>query len=120
MFRIYYNKLIRDNVPERIELSGGEYEVRTLSPKEFRNELYRKLGEEAQEVITASAGSFRTALLDELADLEAVLAEIRDLEHISDEEMRLTRVQNLKRKGGFAQRLYLIWSSYGNNDAGKK
>ena len=120
MARKYYNKLIRDKVPEQIERSGGEYEVRTLSPKEFRNELYRKLGEEAQEVITASVGSSRTALLEELADLEAVLTEIRSLEQVSDEEIRYVLARNVERKGGFAQRLYLIWSSYGNNDAGKK
>ena len=111
MFRIYYNKLIRDNVPERIELSGGEYEVRTLSPEEFKTALYQKLQEEAQEVITASAGSSRTALLDELADLEAVLTEIRSLEQVSDEEMRSALVRNLERKGGFSKRLYLEWSS---------
>ena len=83
MSKVYYHKLIRDNVPERIEQSGGEYEARTLSSEEFRTALYQKLQEEAQEVITASTGLSRTALLDELVDLEAVLTEIRSLEQIS-------------------------------------
>ena len=111
MSKVYYNKLIRDKVPEQIERSGGEYEVRTLNPEEFRTALYQKLQEEAQEVVTASAGSSRTALLDELADLETILTEIRSLEKVADEEMRSALARNLERKGGFAKRLYLEWSS---------
>ena len=47
MKKIYYNKLIRDKIPEKIKKSGGDFKARKLKPKEFEKELIKKAGEEA-------------------------------------------------------------------------
>ncbi|HCC04900.1 TPA: phosphoribosyl-ATP pyrophosphohydrolase, partial [Patescibacteria group bacterium] len=45
--RIYYNKLVWDNVPDLIKEKGKECEVRTLDDEEFEIELMKKVEEEA-------------------------------------------------------------------------
>ena len=48
-----YNKLVRDNIPNIIKNDGYECITKILDDKEFKNELYKKLLEEADEVINS-------------------------------------------------------------------
>ncbi|KND47174.1 MAG: hypothetical protein AB199_01940 [Parcubacteria bacterium C7867-004] len=106
--RIHYNKLIRDLIPGKIEAKGSECATRELSPEEFRKELRRKVGEEASALPSCET---KEELIDELADVIAVLDELQKAEGITDEELADAIAENLETKGGFEKRIFLEWSS---------
>jgi len=109
MARVYYNKLIRDKIPEKIKGKGEDCEVRSISDEqEFEQELLKKVTEEAQALSVVRG---RNDLLNELADLAAVLDELKKLHAITDAEFSQACRTNQTEKGGFEKRLYLHWSS---------
>jgi predicted house-cleaning noncanonical NTP pyrophosphatase (MazG superfamily) len=105
--KIYYNKLVRDKIPEVIKKSGGVAEFTKLSSKEFKKELLLKVGEEASGLPNAKD---RADLIKELADIEAVTDEIKKVYGITDEELMAAKKANFGKKGGFDKKLFLVWS----------
>lgn len=109
MSKVFYNKLIRDNIPEKITKNGEEYEVRTLSDdSEFQQELFKKISEEAQALSRARS---REEFLSEYADLMVVLDALTHQLEFSEADIRIALEENMKKKGGFNKRLFLHWSS---------
>ncbi len=108
MKKIYYYKLIRDRIPEKIRKKGGTSKTRVLKAREFERELLKKVEEEASALPRVRS---RTALISELADVIDVLYEIKKVKKISDKEIAAAQWENFKRKGGFRKRLYLVWAS---------
>jgi predicted house-cleaning noncanonical NTP pyrophosphatase (MazG superfamily) len=106
--KIYYNKLIRDKIPERIIECGGDYKVRKLKGKEFVIELLKKAGEEASGLLAAKT---KKDIIKELADVVDVTEEIMKVKGISRQEIKKQQQENKKLKGGFNERLFLYWSS---------
>ena len=96
MQKVYYRKLIRDNIPEKIRAKGSLCEVRHLSRKEFEHELLKKIEEESRGVRKVLT---RDELKDELADLLAVIRELQALKKITPSEMKTAIKDNLKKKG---------------------
>ena len=111
MKRVYYNKLIRDNIPEKIVKGGGEFEVRELKDEEYQQEPLKKIAEEAGGL---SRSRTKEDFLDELADLYAVIEALKKLEGITEEEVVKAIEDNRLRKGGFDKKLFLHWSSDNN------
>jgi len=108
MRRVYYNKLIRDNIPKKIEKTGAKCETRTLADDdEYEQELLKKAVEEASELLRVRT---REDLLGELADLSAVLEALKMQAKISEDEFVKALAENEQRKGGFEKRLFLHWS----------
>ncbi|TXH01171.1 MAG: hypothetical protein E6P95_02415 [Candidatus Moraniibacteriota bacterium] len=107
--RIYYNKLVRDNVPAKIEAKHQQCEYRKITDvQELQQELFKKIKEEA-----ASLAMSRTKeeFLEEYSDLMVVLETlIRQLE-ITKEELIEVRKDNLIKKGGYKHGYYLHWSA---------
>ena len=106
--RIYYRKLIRDNIPDKIAKEGSECETRVLSEEEFKKKLRRKVVEEASAIPVVET---RDELIDELADLHAVIEALKEREGVTDTDMDKAIEQNMLKKGGFTKRLFLEWSS---------
>ena len=106
--KVYYRKLIRDRIPEKIAAAGARCEVRTLAEDEYESALLRKVEEEASGVAGATS---RAVLIDELADVLAVIEEIRKLKRIDDAELEAAYRKGMEKKGGFEKRLFLEWSS---------
>jgi predicted house-cleaning noncanonical NTP pyrophosphatase (MazG superfamily) len=107
--KIFYNKLIRDGIPQKIKDNGGEFEMRTLKDDaEFQQELLKKVAEEANALARVRS---RDEFLGEYADLMIVLDEIARLLEFSEADVKLALEENLKKKGGFKERLFLHWSS---------
>lgn len=104
--RQYYNKLVRDKIPEIIHQSGNQCEVATMSEVEFSQALRDKLIEEAQEVITASPDN----LVSELADLQEVIDSLLVLYEIEHQVVAKAQERKRAERGGFQQRLNLLWS----------
>ena len=101
---IEYNKLVRDKIPDINASKGVESVARVLEDDEYKSELYKKLLEEANEVIN-SKGSDET--IEELAD---VLEIIRAIAELNDKKLDdIIEVANQKRlkRGGFEKRIFL-------------
>ena len=107
----HYNKLIRDKIPAKMEKANVAYEVRTLRMKEFEQELFKKVGEEASGLLSAKS---RADIVEELADVLDVIDEIKRFKKIRTPELQKAQKEHGKKKGGFKKRLFLLWSA--NND----
>jgi|SRR3989344_419239 len=121
MKKIFYNKLIRDNIPQVIKKNGGDFKIKKLSSKEFEKELIRKVGEEASGLLGAKD---KQGLTSELADVLDVIEEIKRIKGITNQEIKKSQKVAYEKKGGFKKKLYLFWSSdtgYKTNEkTGKK
>ena len=94
-----YNKLVRDKIPQILDQKGVKYEKRIASDQEYRDELVKKMLEEAQE-FTESCGN-----PEELADILEVADALRKL----PEYQKVEALQNKKReeRGGFDLKIIL-------------
>ena len=108
MARIFYNKLIRDRIPEIIEVKGELCDVRVLDDAhEFQQELLKKIVEEAGGLVKARS---RKDLLDEYADLMVALDTLMHLMEFSEADIKTALEENLNRKGSYKRQLFLHWS----------
>jgi predicted house-cleaning noncanonical NTP pyrophosphatase (MazG superfamily) len=106
--RVYYNKLIRDNIPDIIQSKREHCEVRRIiDVQEFQQELFKKIKEEATSL---SMSRTKADFLEEYADLMTVLETVAELLDIKAEEIATVRSENLLRKGKYKHQLFLQWS----------
>ena len=108
MKKIYYNKLIRDKIPEKIKKSGGDYKIKKLKNENFKLELVKKVGEEASGLLSVKT---KRELINELADILDVIEEIKRFKKIKNRQIKNAQKLNFKVKGGFKKKLFLFWSS---------
>lgn len=94
-------KLVRDNIPTLIKKNNKIPVVKTLSDKDYKVELYKKLQEEVVEFL--SNDNF-----EELADIIEVIYAIADLQQISRSVLEDVRVKKAIERGGFTERLFLV------------
>jgi predicted house-cleaning noncanonical NTP pyrophosphatase (MazG superfamily) len=105
--KIYYNKLVRDKIPQVIEKAGGTAKFKKLTSKQFEKELLKKVGEESSALPGVKS---KKELVSELADIFAVTDEIKKFKKVSDKEIKTAMDANMNRKGGFKKKLFLVWS----------
>ena len=106
--RVYYNKLIRDNVPAKIEAKRQECEVRKITDvQELQQELFKKVQEEASSL---SMCRTKEEFLEEYCDLMVVLDTLIKQLEIPREELIEARKSNLITKGGYKKGYFLHWS----------
>jgi len=99
-----FNKLVRDNIPNKIESNGEVPITRILSDDEYRTELYKKLLEESHEVINSQGGE---DTLEELADVLEVLKAIAELNNKKIDDVIEKANQKRLKRGGFEKRIFL-------------
>jgi predicted house-cleaning noncanonical NTP pyrophosphatase (MazG superfamily) len=107
MKKIFYRKLIRDKIPEKMTRVGAAFEIRKLGKKEFEKELLKKVGEEASGLLKAKN---KKDLIEELADILDAVNEIRRFKKIKTGEIQEVQRESARKKGGFRKRIYLVWS----------
>lgn len=95
-----YKKLVRDNIPEIIQKTGGKPVTRILSEKEYLIELINKLKEEVAEFEEDHS-------VEELADIQEVIYALRDATCIHSSELEKTRQKKATKNGRFKKRIYL-------------
>jgi predicted house-cleaning noncanonical NTP pyrophosphatase (MazG superfamily) len=105
--KIFYRKLIRDNIPVKMDRVEAAYETRKMGKKEFKRELLKKVGEEASGLLAAKN---KKELIEELADVLDVIKEIRKHWEIKPSCIRKSQKENARKKGGFKKKIYLVWS----------
>lgn len=109
--RVYYNKLVRDSIPDKIKGNGEAYEIRVIADDaEFEQELLKKVQEEA---LGLSQATSRKEFLDEYADLMTVLDALTHHYEVSEADIRVALTENVTRKGLYKERYFLHWSAKG-------
>jgi predicted house-cleaning noncanonical NTP pyrophosphatase (MazG superfamily) len=102
--RTYYNKLVRDRIPEIIAAEGRRATTHVLDLKDYRAALLAKLVEEARE---AAAHASDAQLLSELADVvEVVRALVTAVGATCGGILELAADKRSSR-GGFDKRIFL-------------
>jgi predicted house-cleaning noncanonical NTP pyrophosphatase (MazG superfamily) len=98
-----FSKLVRDKIVEQQIASGAKPSYRQLSAAEHKQELVRKIVEEAQEI--AQAGPEEVA--SEIADVQQALDDLKEKYGLTDEDIaKAGRVKNDK-NGAFKQGLFV-------------
>jgi predicted house-cleaning noncanonical NTP pyrophosphatase (MazG superfamily)/alkylation response protein AidB-like acyl-CoA dehydrogenase len=99
-----YPKLVRDKIPEIININSQKSQVKILNIKEYQQALKQKLVEESQEVLTAQESD----LMEEIADVYEVLEALISSHNLDTNKIAEIRENKANLKGKFNERLYLI------------
>jgi len=109
MKKVYYNKLVRDRIKDKIEGKGEECSVRPIEDvDEFIQELLKKVIEESDALAHSRT---REQFLSEYADLMVVLDALTSTLEISEADLRIAMEENVEKKGLYKLRHFLNWSS---------
>lgn len=100
-----YNKLVRDFIPKIIRADGHMPKTRKLRSNEYKQELFKKLLEESQEV--AGAQHDRGELIKELGDVQEVLTAIYEEYDIHCSEVTSLARKRRKKRGAFKDKIFL-------------
>lgn len=95
-----YDKLVRDKIPHIIEASGNKCEIEKVSDEVALEYLYKKLGEEVNELLEDKN-------LDEIADVMEVLFAIGKKYGYSEDDVLCRRNEKREARGGFDDNLVL-------------
>jgi predicted house-cleaning noncanonical NTP pyrophosphatase (MazG superfamily) len=98
-----YNKLVRDKIPAIITEDGERPVTRILEKDEYREALFAKVGEELEELLTASENE----RIGELADLQEVLDSLACSYGYSPTGVRAAAEDKREKRGGFSDRIFL-------------
>lgn len=96
----FYNKLIRDKIPQIIEATGKRPIVEKVTSEAYVTLLNQKLTEELQEYLDSND-------IEELADLVEVIYAILDSRNISIQDFESIRLNKVLKRGAFKERLLL-------------
>lgn len=105
-----WNKLVRDNIPAKIEAGGEKAVTRVLSKDDFRTALIEKLEEEAFELTEACQEGEAAKVLEELADLSEVVKTLAAEFGITSEQIKIVAAEKRAKRGGFAKRIFLEYT----------
>jgi predicted house-cleaning noncanonical NTP pyrophosphatase (MazG superfamily) len=109
--RVYYNKLVRDDIKARIESKGEACEIRVIEDDaEFQQELLKKVREEASSLAHCRS---REDFLQEYADLMVVLDALTHSLGFSEADIKTAMTENVSVKGFYKSRHFLHWSEDG-------
>ena len=95
-----YKKLVRDRIPEIIEIDGKKPITHILDEATYLSELDRKLNEECAEYQESKS-------LEELADMLEVMYAIAEARGYSVAELEAVCKEKAAERGGFRDRIYL-------------
>ena len=99
--KIIYNKLVRDRIPEIIEMSGKSCKTEILSDEKYLEMIDAKLDEELAEY-------HKDQNIEELADLLEVIRAATVARGYTLEELKSVRAKKAEKRGGFAKKILLI------------
>jgi predicted house-cleaning noncanonical NTP pyrophosphatase (MazG superfamily) len=103
MNKIYYNKLVRDGIPDELTSLGRAFETRVMDDVEYEREVLKKVSEEAIELGLAQD---HDSAVKEVADLFDIIDVLVELKGISRDEIEAAREKKLEKRGGVSQENY--------------
>jgi predicted house-cleaning noncanonical NTP pyrophosphatase (MazG superfamily) len=95
-----YNKLVRDKIPQIIEISGSKCEIRIADKEEHYDLLEEKLKEEVGEFLEDKN-------IEELADVMEVLFGLAENLGYREEDLVRKREEKREERGGFKEGIVL-------------
>lgn len=102
--KTYFNKLVRDKIPDIIESNGEVPHIAIIeNPFEFRKLLHEKLMEEYKEYCESRN-------LEKLADLVEVIRAIVLVNGVSLEDFEKMIQNKNRRRGSFSERKFLLYT----------
>ena len=96
-----YHKLVRDKIPQIIEMQGERPCTRILDQDEYTRRLEAKLDEEVREF-------HRDQTLEELADILEVVYALAENMGCTKEDLHRVYDKKHEDRGGFRERIFLI------------
>lgn len=102
----YYDKLVRDRIPDIIKDAGKRLTTSVLEESEYLAQLDRKLEEELAEYL---ASKDVPSQIEELADILEVVYAVAEAKGITVEELEAIRYKKAEKKGAFKGRVLLKW-----------
>lgn len=115
MGKVFYNKLVRDRIEQKIIDRGESCSVRAIEDNaEFEQELLKKVAEEARALAHVRT---REEFIAEYADLMVALDALTAVLEIAPAEIQVALKENLERKGGYTMRHFLHWSDDGDYES---
>lgn len=104
MRRFLFNKLARDKTVERLSAQGAVVKSKILEDNnDLLEAMTQKIVEELEEVFDSQS---QEELIEELADLEEVLAAFKKLVDIDQKEVEAVRKAKAAERGTFEKRLF--------------
>ena len=102
---IIYNKLVRNNIPKIIKDSGKVPITRILSDNEFKEELKKKLVEEANEVLNSKS---EDELVKEIVDVQTLLNLMKKTFNVSEDMVAAGVIDKILSNGNYTNKIFLI------------
>lgn len=103
MRRFKFSKLVRDKIVQSIVDAGNIPHWRTLTEDDYIQELKKKMGEEAKEILSAQGDD----LVKELADMEEILESLLNVLKVSKEQLLEVQKKRNEEDGSFKNRQYV-------------
>jgi len=102
-----FNKLVRDNIIDKITNNGEIASYRVLDDIEYKKELLNKLKEECYEVIDAFTYGRSGDMVIELADVFEVINYLAKSINVNMQEVYDVAMIKKDKNGGFDKKYYL-------------
>lgn len=99
-----YKKLVRDCIPDIIRSNNEVPVTQELNGEEYKEALFEKLIEEANEVVEANG---KEELKKEIGDVQEVLYAVMKAYDISNQEVDALRSKRKEERGGFDAGIFL-------------
>lgn len=107
MEKIIYNKLVRDNIIDKITNNDEIALYRVLDDIEYQKELLNKLKEECNEVVDAFNNGTSADMVMELADVLEVINYLAKSINVNMQEVNDVAMMKKMKNGGFDKKYYL-------------
>ncbi|WP_100333589.1 nucleoside triphosphate pyrophosphohydrolase [Bacillus alkalisoli] len=101
----FYNKLVRDKIPNIIESTGKKFTTTILSDDEYIKELKKKSYEELEEYMATENNQ---EAKEELADLLEIIHTLANYHGSSIEEIEQIRKEKAQKSGRFQEKIFLV------------
>ena len=102
-----YNKLVRDNIIDKIINNDEIALYRVLDDIEYKKELLNKLKEECNEVVDAFNNGTSANMVMELADVLEVINYLAKSINVNMQEVDDVAMMKKMKNGGFDKKYYL-------------
>lgn len=95
MPRFRFDKLVRDKIVDHQLKAGARPKYRRLDKNDHREELIKKIIEEAREVLTAGEAS----LASEIADVQQAVDDLIEQFNLTEEDIKVSKEKKRQKTG---------------------